>query len=604
MQVPTFTDPMNQVKPTDLPNERVSTSVPSDAFNTGPSAEKLSSAEMGAGKAVTDAYQEQQDRANQVAHIQMDTAASQLQTQIQVNVSKMKGQDAFGAPDYADQAWQDGISKIQDGAVGNAQKLAIAKTSAQRYEDLNKSVQLHVATESQSFADQTYQAGNDQARTAAVVNAGDDAQVQQNLDKQNQLFQGWAKLKGIPEDSDMYKDKLQAETSATKLEVIHQRLLSGIDDAAQKFFDDNKATMSGKDIQNATNALDASKVVGESSDIFNDVMAKPGFKDSQGVVDAEAVRKYVMDQTDGDMSDQRKLKVLGQVKAQVAEYNRDRLHQLSANERDFSNQVIQNRQGGMGLQDALKSATQWGTDAYDIAQKQAFIQKTYEPPAETKTIAHEQLREGITGGTVELSDLDRALDKGEINSGDWAQLRQLKMKTAADGTDPQMKYTDSLIKTLAAKNIGNDKQALADFQYVLNQKAQGKTADEKLAIAKDELSKVQDPKSWFWGTTQKFKEDAKASEGQNIAQGAMYQDIGFKQAQAISSGLTGGSFQRDANPAAHVQAFANTLGVKYEDMKIGTPVNNAIQSLTGKGKSVTPEAVQRVLQKFPDGNWK
>lgn len=610
LTVPTFDDPMNQVKPEALPGARVAVGSPADAFNAGPSAEKMQNAGMTAAKDTIDYATQQKDMANQIAHIQMDTAASQKQTQIQVDVSKMKGQDAFQAPEYAAKQWQDFTSQIQDQAVGQAQKMALAQTLGQRSQDLNKSVQLHVATESQNFADQTYQGANDQARTAAIVNAGDDAQVQQNLDIQDQLFQGWAKLKGIPQtnpdgsDNPLYKDKLQAETSATKLGVIHARLQSGLDDAAQKFFDDNKAGMSAADIQNANNALDSSKVIGESNDIFNDVLADKKYKFSDGSLNMEAIRQHVMESTKEDgVSDQKALKILGQVKAQGAEYNRDRYHQIAANERDFANEVIQGRQNNVSLQDALKAAPKWGHDAYDIAQKTAFINATYAPPADTHVIAHEQLKEGIQAGSVELADIDRAADQGVINRTDQATLRQLKLKTAADGTDPMMKNANTMINTMATKAIGNDKEALAQFQYVLGQKTQGMNPDQKLAIATDELKKVPNPDSWFWGSISKYKQDAKQIIGKDTATGAMYEDVGFKQAQAISSGLTGQS-GHSANPAANVQAFANTLGVKYEDMKIGTPVNNAIQSLQAKGRAVTPDAVQKVLKQHPDGMWK
>lgn len=612
--VPTFDEPMQQVQPAQLPGPRVSTTAPADAFGDGPSQAKLNDAAMGLAKTGVDIALEQKDRANQLAHIQADTALSQAQTQIQVDVSKMKGANAVGAGDYANSKMQEAIDNIQGGLTGRIQQQAFSVTAGQRMADLNKSTQLHMASEFQNFQDQTYQSGMDQAHTSAVVNAGDDFQVQQQLGIQHQLVDGWAKVKGIPQknpdgsDNPIYMDKLQTATSSTKLGVIHARLEAGQDEGAQKFFDDNKKSMTGADLTNALNALDASKVISESSDLFQDVLADKQFKYSDGSLNGEAIRKYVMDNTDG-MSDQRKLKVLSQVKAQGAEYNRDRYHQMAANERSFGDQVIQARQNGASLQDALKLAPKWGYDAYDIAQKQAFIQKTYEPPTETKVIAHEQLREGINNGAVELSDIDRARDQGSINNDDWASLRQQKLKVAADGTDPNIKRVDGLIKDAAVKSFGSDKDALAQFQYVVGQKAQGKSADEKWAIAQDELKKVPDPTNGFWGNlfnhkTTQYKADAAALEGQSTATGVMYQDIGFKQAQAMSAGITGAQFARDKNPAANVQAFANTLGMKYEDLKVGQPANNAIQSLISKGKLVTPQSVQKVLQRYPDGNWR
>jgi hypothetical protein len=605
IQVPTFTDAMSQAKPDELPSASVSTSAPPDAF--GASASKIGEAGQGAMKDITDYAKEQKDQANQIAHIQADTAQSQLQTDIQTNVAKMKGQDAFNAPEYMEQRWREGTDKIAEGLNGKEQQLAFMRTSSQRYDDLNKSVQVHVAGEVQNFDDQTTQSGIDQARNAMVVNAGDDHQIQQNLDIQKQLLEGWAKRKGVPLDSSVYKDKFTTETSASSLAVIHARLEAGMDDAAQKYFDANKDTMSGQDIIHAENVLDASKVVGESNDIFTAIMdgsAGKGFKFSDGTVNAEKVRQYVMDQAKEDgISDQRSLKVMGQVKAQIAEYNRDRYHQISANERDFANEVIQGRQNNVSLQDAQKLATKWGHDAYDIAQKQEFINKTYAPPAETKTIAFEQLKEGNENGTTELADWDRALSKGEINPSDWASGRQQKMKIAADGTDPVSKQTNSYINSMAAAKFGSDKQAIADFKYVVEQKSQGKGPDEKLAIAKQEMENV--PKEHWWqifGTDHQYQRDATAIEGRNTARGAIYQDVGFKQVQAVASGMTGGGFQRTQAPEANLQAFANTLGLKsLDEMKIGTPVNNAIESIRARGKLVTPELVQKVLKKYPDG---
>lgn len=610
MQVPTFTDAMDQVKSTDLPSARFTTQANPDAFGAGPAQAKFQQASMTTMGDAVQAFKEQKDRANQIKHIQDFTQLSQLNTNIKTQVSQMKGQDAFAAPDIAKQMWSDGISGIQDSLVGQDQKLNFAKTAADQWDDLNKSVQMHVTSESQNFDDQTTQAGIDQARNAAVVNAGDDEQVAKNLDVQKQLIDGWAERKGIPADSDIYKNKLSAEQSATHLGVIHQRLQSGMDDAAQEYYDGHKDGMSAADVEHAESALDASKVVGESSDQFDKIIADPNFKYSDGSLNLEKIRGQVMDQAKEDgISDQHALRILTQVRAMGNEYNRDRYHKISANERSFANEVIQAKQSGQSLQDALKLAPKWGYDSYDIAQKQSYVQKSYEPPTEDQPIAHEQLREGIQDGTVELADIDRAKDQGQISAQAWANLRQVKLKTAADGSDPAAKRTDAMIKDLAQQKIGNDKNSMAQFMYAVGQKAQGKSPDEKMVIAKQELENAPDPKAGFFsklfggGSRPQYQMDAEAAQGQQTAQGAIYADLGYKQVQAVASGMSGGGFQKEQNPEAHLQAFANDLGVKYEDLKVGQPANNAIISLHNKGKLVTPDTVRQVLAKHPDGKW-
>jgi len=146
---------------------------------------------------------------------------------------------------------------------------------------------------------------------------------------------------------------------------------------------------------------------------------------------------------------------------------------------------------------------------------------------------------------------------------------------------------------------------MAQFQYVLAQKSEGKSPQEKLAIAQDELKKVPDPNAYFWGKTQQFKLDATQMQGQDTALGGIYKDVGYQQAQAMASGFTQSNpNSRIKDPSQGMHQFASSIGLKYEDLKTGQPANNAIQSLISKGKQVTPQAVQSVLKIYPDGNWK
>lgn len=602
--VPTYTDPMDQVKQEALPNVRSQIDAPAEAFGGGQSAKDLESSELGVAKDVTDVAQEFRNRADQTAHLAADTAASQLQTQIQVNVANMKGQDAFAAPDYAEKAWNDGVQKIRSGLNGPNQQLAFDKTSGSRFQDLNKSVQMHVNDQGNAYADQTDQAAIEQARTQAVVNAGDDSVIGKNIELQKASVDNWASRHGIPQDSPAYANKLMSEMSATHRDVVQAKLEAGLDDDAKEYLSNNKDSMTSADFLHAQGALENSEVIGTSQDMFQDVLSKPGMKYGDGTLNGEAIRKYVMENTP-DMSSEKQLKVLSQVKAQGAEYNKDRYHTIQNNELDFTNNVVSDRKNGVPIDQAMLRVGSAATGAYDAALKTAFIQKTYAPPEATTVMIHEQLKEGIKNGTVGLDNIDAAMKTGDIGPTEWAELRQLQLKTAADGIDPISKDANKNIQDMAKDKFGSSKEKIDQFNYVLDKKTAGQSPAQKLITAQEELKNVPDPAPWAFFDVPKYKVDYQGIQNQTKAVGAIYNDLGYKQAQAISSGMTKGNpYQRNTDPSENIHSFADSLGVKYEDLKVGTPTNNAVQSLMSKNKQVTPNSVQMVLKKYPDGNWK
>lgn len=92
-----------------IPSVRFSNNQPIEAFGGG---EAVLGPQRGIN-AVTDQVvkigTEEKKSADQLAVLSADSKASELQTQLQVDISKMKGQDAFTAPDYLKTNWESGI---------------------------------------------------------------------------------------------------------------------------------------------------------------------------------------------------------------------------------------------------------------------------------------------------------------------------------------------------------------------------------------------------------------------------------------------------------------------------------------------------------------
>ena len=611
--VPTPASDNQPIQQAAMPNVQFNVNAPAEAFGAGQSTQNAQAASLGLMKTAIDVGQQARQRADEVAGIQADTAASKLQTDIQVKISKMKGQDAFAAPEYADKTWNDGVDEIKQGLNGNNQQMMFDKISSSRYMELNKSVQMHVAQQGEAFDDQTTQSGIDQARTAAVVNSGDNQRVQSELQNTQELVSGWAVRKGIPEDSPIFKNKLTQEISATHRDVIQAKLESGLDDDASDYFKEHKTEMTAADVLHADGAIENSEVSSKATDVFNDIRADKSMIFADGTMNLEKVRQKIMNEQPGDdedatdLSDKRKLKVLTLVKAMGKEFNVDRYHAMAEHERSFVNEVSQDRKANVPLTEALLSVGKYAIDSHDADLKTAFIQSTYAPPKDSDVQAHEALHEGIQNGTASLDDVDRAFYKNhEINATDWQNLRQLKMKTETDGTDPIAKINNKRIEDLAVSTFGKDKSKIDDFMYVLHTQGAGKNPQELWAMAQDEVKKVPPTGgSWYNSDVPKSVNDATQLKAKDTVVGAMENDIGYGPVQAISSGANPQNrFKKTADPTSDVQAFAGALGMKYSDLKAGQPANSAIQSLMNKGKQVTPDAVRKVLDKYPDGNWK
>lgn len=583
-----------------LPGARVDTNVNAEAFNAGQSAQGVSSAAMNLGGAVKDFAQQERDRADTAAHIQADTQASKLQTDIQVKVSQMKGQDAFGAQEYAEKAWSDGISNIRGGLNGRSQQAMFDKSASGRYESLNKTVAMHTSDQASQFEDQTIKSGIDQAANEAVTNAGDPEAVQKNVDRTSGLFAQYAKKYGIPEGSDQYKNGLTNALSTLHKDVIQARVGSGIPyDDLKEYFDKNKSQMSKGDILHTEGVLENVEVIKKSSDLFAQVSRQHGMKFNDGSINVEKARDAVMDSLDG-MSDAKSEKVWSMWKARAREYNVDRNRTMQEHDRSFMNEVITARKNNQPLDQAMLVAGRYATDAYDQTMKAQAVQKFYAPPSKSDPSTYMALWESVQDGSANKEMIDQAMNKNLVNVGDWSDLRKHYFTGHIKGTDPAAKFMDQRVRGLADEKYGGNKQGKADFLYMVNTKAQGKKPEEKWNIAQDMMKDDPNSGSWFFnlGKDAQYQTDIKKTDAQNTEWGKTYDAIGYKQSMAIGKAVL--STGKPTWDRTDVTDFANQLGGE-DQLKKGTPVNNAIMSLQAMNKRATPANVKALLEKFPEG---
>lgn len=597
------TVPMMQapdVQQAGIPNVHLGADAPIDAFGGGSTLSALGDATEKVGQSALDIATEQKQKADQIAFMSADGQLSALQTQLQVNTSKMLGKDAMGAPDYVQQQWSDGVQQIQDGLSNDSQRMAFARSTNSRWDELNKSVQVHVAGQMQQFDDNETSAYLATSRNAAVLNSDDDDKIQSELDRQKAVLSEWADRKGIPQDSPIFTDKLTDQISGTNAQVISARLDKDDPDnvaQAQDYFDAHKDQMNASDVLTAQKAIESAETASMGMAAWNQVS---GMKLSNGMPDEASMESSIMSRD--DLSDERKLSIIQFVKARAKEQVVQNNMEDASNDRDFMNSAIQARQQGVSLQDALKLPSQFAKDDYDQANKSDAIQKIYAPPSESDPNTYLHLWSSIQGGTADKQAINDALSKNQINVKDFRDLQEEYYKNVNEGKNPITQEAWKRVDAMADSQFGSDRQSKEQFMYALHTQTQGQPPEQIINSAQANLKSVPGSGifgSDFFGTT-KWKADVQRLDAQNTAWGKVYGDVGADTTKAIGAGaLYTGKPSWGLND---VDSFAQSFG-GYNNIKTGTPANNAMQSLMKRGQLVTPANVKAVLDKYSDGKY-
>ncbi len=597
-EVPQLTTPDVQQAP--LPNVHFDAAATIDDFGGGQSLESMGRATQGVAQTAQDIAGQEKQQADQIVNLSNASKFQDQMNQAQIQIGLMKGQDALKAPDVAQQLYSQAVQSVSAGVNNDAQKAMFARTSAEGLEQLNKFTQQHVSTQIQSFADNETQSYLNTSRPAAGLNATDDDRVQFELDNQTAVTQDYAARKGIPQNSQQYQDLLPANLSTTNRAVIQARLDKDSPDnveQAKAYFDDHKDQLTAQDSLTMSKAIDSAETVTLGMKIWNQV------KDmtlSDGMPDEAKMEATIMGNP--DLSDARKIEITQFVKAR----DRERILQThmedADNDNQFYNALTQARKQGAPLQDALKLAPQYANDDYDQDAKEGVIRQKYAPPSQSDPATYINLWQKVQDGTIARADIDQANQKGLINTSDWQSLRKEYYRSTTEGLDPQDKLIDDRVKSLAQSTIGSDKDKMSQFMYVYHTQSQDQDATQKWKTANDLLGP--NPQShWYnFAPSKQYQVDAQRYDAQNLAWGKVHQDVGSAQTTATGQGVINSNTNRPSWGLGDVDAFAVQFG-GYNNIKTGTPVNNAMQSIIKRGQLVTPANVNALLQKYPDGKY-
>jgi hypothetical protein len=269
--VPTY---RNQPLPTErLQGPRIDSTPPQGALGLTEASAQGFKASSGLAETVQKIAMEEKNKGDQIAVQDYDTKASDLQTKLQIEASQMKGKDAAAAIDLVQQKWTEGLSSL-DGTLNNdSQRFAARHAAQQRWESLNKSVQLHSAQQLEQYDAESTDASISNARDQAILNYHDPEEVQNGLAKQNEALIYFAQRNGKGEE--WLKSKLEESESKTHVGIVQRMLANGEDQRASQYYKGIKDQVSGADATTLEKYLEEGSLRGQSQRMADELLKDP-----------------------------------------------------------------------------------------------------------------------------------------------------------------------------------------------------------------------------------------------------------------------------------------------------------------------------------------
>lgn len=587
-----------QVQQQGLPNVRVSTDAPIEAFGGGQGVAKTFEAGnqlISTGQAI---FQEEKKKADQIAAMDYDRNLSELETRIQLDVKKMQGKNAAGAFDYAKDSWEKESQKLKEGLSNDDQRMFAQRASSARWESLNRSVQMHSAQQMEKYDDETTAGYVTQAKAAAVTNAFDDERIDLELSRQKAALQDLGKRKGVLENPE-FQQKVNAIISDTHKGVINARLVGGDPKSARQYFETNKDAF-GADVTAVEKDIQDGEVLTLGQETWGELMGK---RLSNGEPDLKSIRANIMGRK--DWTPTTKEKVVSYVEARAAEDVKNTSAANGALLSKFENIALAAHDNKQSMSEILRlvgSYTQkvnGKPDLVDREAKEKFVRSLFATKIVSDVKTEYSLWSGIQQGTTTAVQIDEAQNKGLLNGTDWMGLRKELDNSKVNGTSQDFKQSWQRVENLANKTFPNSAQKNDKDAFLLEVRnsAKGKSGDEMFVIAQDKLKEDKNHAGWFSGPKQ-FKSDVAQRDAGSTAMGTLYRDLGQDVVSAIGSGkLLQGAKTWGSND---VSLFANELG-GYQNIQKGTPAHNAMMYLMSIGEPVDPRNVKEILRVYPDG---
>lgn len=596
-----------RVQPQALPGVRVNTDAPISAFGGGKSFDKVEEGIQGTFDYARKVAEEEKRKADEVQNNATTAKLDALATKLKYGENgeggfmSQTGDLVKGLPNKVNQSWTDGLKEITDGLHTTEQRDFYNKKSQDRFNDLNRDLQSHIASENVKYDTDTTNSLVKNLINKSADNYNNPEVVGKSMAEMQMAIEGFGDRHG--HSAEVKKAAVADALSEAHSGIIGRTLLGEGGKAAQDYYNFHKDQITAKDKVAIEQKIEHQVNLEKGLDIWNQVK---GFRLADGSLDEKKAEQYVMNQEGITLKD--KMEQRSFVNSFAAEDHQAFVRQKAADEHQFMNDVIDYRKNGKTLIEAIQFTNYSTKDNLTRENRIDTVKKMWSPPTESDPDVYINLYDKIYSGRGNQEELDEAKKRGLINVKDWSGLsKQLIRENYGGGRGADEKNVDNRIKTLIKEQVGNNAKDQNKALFAINQAAseKGMSPEQKWNYAQESFKEVGTGNyPWYKGflfesKEAQWKQELQRADKTNTAWGFAHDQIGKDQTDAIGQGYLK---SKESFTPADIDAFAKEFG-GFNNIKKGTPVNNAIMSLQLRRKPVVPENIRAVLSRHPDGKY-
>ncbi len=497
----------SQVEQKALPNVRVETRVPEEAFGGGPSFDGVIQQSQRLASQSGQIFQQQKEKADDLATIEYQTKLSSKKQELfwdpKSGAFGRKGKDALGAREEYGTQFDKYADDLEKGLGSEDQRAMAKKIRMKERLDLDGQIERHTFGEVQTFQEQTVKAGVATARNDGVLNYADPGKINNSVRLQEALI--YQNAAGKP--AALVQLEIQDARSKTHSEVVNRMLANGQDLTAKAHFEKNRDMFTGEDAEHLEKALKEGSLRGESQRQSDAILAR-----TSDMPTAMAKAKAIQDPQVRDAVSERLKSEFG-IKKQAQDQRVENLHRLATDIIDKTGNV-----------DKIPPTTWSQFSLSERSQLKSYAKmrrEGTEPETDWNDYYGLKMMASTPAGKDDFKNMNLLVYRNKMADSEFKEITNLqtglrngdeKATKTLDGfqTDQQI-VNDSLLSAgidATPKPDSNEAPKVANFRRQVDiqvrqiQERTGKKAtnEEVQGVVDNLMVKGVTEKGWFWDT--------------------------------------------------------------------------------------------------------
>lgn len=267
-----------QVGQAAIPNARLETNAPIEAFGGGQAAAQATQATIGLSQQAFKLAQDEKDRADDTMVKDLYSKAVMAKNRAMYDkdtgAMNRRGKDAFGVVDEYGESFDKELLEIEKEAKNDAQRELFNGIKSKLKLELSENLQKHTFVESEKYEDEVNDSALAAAREDGLMNYQNPGKIAESINMQKSIIMSQAGPKGLSDE--WVQNKLKEVSSKTNSAIVSRLLANGQDIEAKNYFNENKDSFQAQDAAKIELDLQEGSLRGETQRQATEIMRSSG----------------------------------------------------------------------------------------------------------------------------------------------------------------------------------------------------------------------------------------------------------------------------------------------------------------------------------------